>query len=267
MLKFTWLTLIVLSFPNKLAISVDYRSWYTPAQNTYKRGKSVYEDIIKSANDREEECVILHSSDRQLATMQYGTGSGGQFPCINQLQRGSNRSLFDINANVDEMAGPTRKDRVIAEGGCWQFVLNQINALDIDKCDIKGEVSRSLIALAKTKCHFIRSRRAFPLAEHGCILNPESVDDKSLGIFNEEYETNPCRDDYSSAECRKLKEDIVAQCTNLRIMSESAFQMYHADLNHIDDICFYLQSNDWNRRTESNVSLTCLTNTQYDTDK
>lgn len=36
-------------------------------------------------------------------------------------------------------------------------------------------------------------------------------------------------------------------------MSDTAFQIYHSELNHIDDICFYIQSNEWNKRTEENV--------------
>ncbi|ORM41106.1 uncharacterized protein BXIN_0310 [Babesia sp. Xinjiang] len=249
---------LINTITKELANASGYRSWYGPAKNAFNRGKSAYENIVKAAHDREEECVILHSNDSQVAQVQgneWGSDLGSeQFPCLQKLQRNESKALFDINANIQGIVGESRKRKIIAEGGCWQFVLNQINSLDIDRCDIKGEVSRALIALAKTKCHFIRSGRAFPLAEHGCILNPQTIDDSALGIFTEDYETNPCKERYEGEECQKLKEDIVAQCTNLRIMSESAFQMYHADLNHIDDICFYLQANEWNRRTESNIN-------------
>lgn len=146
------------------------------------------------------------------------------------------KSTYDIDDDVAEISNASWQQRVLAEGGCWQYVLKQVNALDIDKCDVKGEVSRSLIALAKTKCHFIRSGRAFPLAHHGCLLNPTAIDEKKLGIFTEKYETNPCRENYYNNECEKLKAEIVAQCTNPLIMSESAFQMYHADLNHIGEL-------------------------------
>ncbi|GFE55861.1 nuclear fusion protein, putative [Babesia ovis] len=240
-------------FAKLLASTADYKNWYGTAQNSYSRGKSTYDDVLKAAQEREEECVILHSADRQIAPMQsneWATDIGReQFPCLRQYDQNGilavvgmhivnagTTVVFDINANIEEIAGPTRKQRVMAEGGCWQFVLNQINQLDVDSCDIKGEVSRSLIALAKTKCHFIRSRRAFPLAEHGCILDPQMIDDNALGIYKEQYVTNPCKYDYTSDQCQKLKEDIVAQCTNLRIMSESAFQMYHANLNHIGQL-------------------------------
>ncbi|GIX63976.1 uncharacterized protein BcabD6B2_34110 [Babesia caballi] len=261
--------LFFLSAP--LVSGSGYRTWDGPAKDCFNRGKSSYDDVQKSARDREEECIILQSRDSRLSTV-HGPASSpdaesSPFPCLNHLQlHGEKRcthwlisvtestSTFDINVDIDKTAGGTREQRVAAEGGCWQFVLNQVNTLDLDRCDIKGEVSRSLIALAKTKCHFMRSGRAFPLAAHGCLLNPHILADSELGIFREQYTVNPCRLRYDSEECDKLKEDIVAQCTNPRVMTESAFQMYHADLNHMDDICFYLQSSEWNRRTESNIN-------------
>lgn len=53
--------------------------------------------------------------------------------------------------------------------------------------------------------------------------------------------------------CENLKYKIVTNCTSNKNMSDTAFQIYHAELNHIDDICFYIQSNEWNKRTEENV--------------
>ncbi|CDR95619.1 membrane protein, putative [Babesia bigemina] len=252
--------ILALIFPLslRLALPSDYKTWYGSAKNSFSRGKSTYDELVKSAQNSEDECVILHSTDNRLSTTQgAGRGTGtesGSFPCLDHLQHKDNRSNFDINFNIGDVAGGSREQRLVAEGGCWQFVLNQVSALDIDRCDVKGEVSRSLIALAKTKCHLIRSGRTFPLAEHGCLLNPDVLDDNALGLLGDQYTSNPCRSVYNSGECEKLKEDIVAQCTNPRVMTEAAFQMYHADLNHIDDICFYLQSNEWNRRTESNIN-------------
>lgn len=241
-----------------LASGSGYRSWHNTAVHSYSRGKASYEEIIKSVHDRESECEILHSRERSVISKGY-SGEGQEtddvaFSCLNQLQNIDNQGPFDINKNVEDLSGGTRKERVLAEGGCWQYVLREVNGLDVDKCDIKGELSRSLIALAKTKCHFIRSGRSFPLSHQGCYLNPAGMDDDALHMFSGSHRDNPCSVGYTTADCEKLKADIVAKCTNPLIMSESAFQMYHADLNHIDDICFYLQSGEWNRRTESNIN-------------
>lgn len=258
MVLFTVSLCIALCADRVLAGVTGYRSWYTSARNSFNRGKATYEELIKAVQDKEHECAILHSRNSSItlssnATWEQGSESGS-FVCLNQLQQIDPKGSFNINDDLEELNNANRRERVLAEGGCWQYVLQQVNALDLNKCDVKGEVSRSLIALAKTKCHFIRSGRAFPLAHHGCLLDPSGIDDNALGIFRESYGTNPCRIDYDSSDCEKLKAEIVAQCTNPLVMSESAFQMYHTDLNHIDDICFYLQSGEWNRRTEHNIN-------------
>lgn len=135
------------------------------------------------------------------------------------------------------------------EAGCWKYVLGEINTLDVDSCDFKGDASRSLIALAKTKCHFLRANRKFPTKEQGCILNPSKFTPDQLNTYlsnntgntadnnaDQEYRTNPCKEDYKSNECEKLKRRIVSHCTDPSVMSESAFQMYHSDLNHIGNL-------------------------------
>ena len=59
---------------------------------------------------------------------------------------------------------------------CWDFVLSQINELDMTKCGSMGEATRELIALARVKCLYLRTRRGFPTESDGCFLNVERVD-------------------------------------------------------------------------------------------
>ena len=56
---------------------------------------------------------------------------------------------------------------------------------------------------------------------------------------------------WSSAERRTYKctdEMSIASCT--REMTESAFDVYTQFFNHIEDVCFYLQSQLWQEKTE-----------------
>ncbi|AFZ80027.1 hypothetical protein BEWA_028770 [Theileria equi strain WA] len=270
-------TLIVASIialgESKIHKSPPYKNWTTIAKKSFERGKLLYDSIYIALETHEKECRIIHSyingdeykDEDQKTDVLEGGSNRSKFPCIKSVS-GSDLEPFDIDINP--LAIPNHHKRIYLEGSCLDYILNELNTLDLSKCDAKGDSSRSLIALAKTKCHFIRAARAFPTVEQGCVLNPKeahSIDYPFLSLRDENENDNPCGKDYYGDECEELKREIVGTCTNKNVMSETAFQMYHAELNHIgpflvhkekftDDICFYLQSGEWNRRTEENIN-------------
>lgn len=206
----------------------------------------------------------------------------------------------------------------VKEIKCYDYVLDQLNNLNTYNCNDINENNKSLLALAKTKCIFVKSTRDFPEESSGCILNPKNLTKFQLYLYNNnllkkfdkpnfiksltpevlneiEKITNPCtnvedenmsffsneskklsdKPDIAnnisndvvtnrriSAEeielnkklCENLKYKIITHCTGKKQMSDIAFQIYHSELNHIDDICFYIQSIEWNKRTEVNIN-------------
>ncbi|XP_954271.1 uncharacterized protein TA20560 [Theileria annulata] len=256
-------------FLTRFSSSSIYRNWTSIAKSNFKKGKETYKLIINNLREKENDCMSLLSNDKHVTEnfpidLDYIHNSTDPYPCLTQFNRiGDKFDIDDEGVEVDDMS----YSKIINEAGCWKYVLGEINTLDVDSCDLKGDASRSLIALAKTKCHFLRANRKFPTKEQGCILNPSKFTPGQLNKYlspnpdntednnsEQEYRINPCREDYKGNECEKLKRIIVSHCTDPSVMSESAFQMYHSDLNHIDNICFYLQSGDWNQRTESNIN-------------
>ncbi|EAN33736.2 putative integral membrane protein [Theileria parva strain Muguga] len=236
-----------------------YRNWTSTAKSNFKKGKDTYKLILNNLQEKESDCMSLLSNDKNVTDnfpidLDYIHNTTDPYPCLTQFNRiGDKFDIDDDGVPLDD----TSYTKIMNEAGCWKYVLGEINTLDVDSCDFKGDASRSLIALAKTKCHFLRANRKFPTKEQGCILNPSKFTPDQLNTYlsnNTEYRTNPCKEDYKSNECEKLKRRIVSHCTDPSVMSESAFQMYHSDLNHIDNICFYLQAGDWNQRTETNIN-------------
>ncbi|CAD2096091.1 nuclear fusion protein, putative [Plasmodium vinckei lentum] len=219
----------------------------------------------------------------------------------------------------------------VKEIKCYEYVLDQLNNLNMYNCNEINENSKSLLALAKTKCIFVKSIRSFPDEKSGCILNPKNLNKLQIYLYNNnmfdqfqneniaetlsldelrkiENTKNPCLyDTYPNGEypniagdlslknnennsdehnlryqnytndyyhdnnmpnengshndintnkklCENLKYKIVTNCTGNDNMSDTAFQIYHSELNHIDDICFYIQSVEWNKRTEENIN-------------
>lgn len=211
------------------------------------------------------------------------------------------------------------KNIFVKEIKCYDYVLDQLNNLSTYNCNGINENNKSLLALAKTKCIFVKSTRDFPDESSGCVLNPKNLTKLQIYLYNKnlvkkfddpkfskslnpkelneiEKITNPCtlvNDSHMSYEsedskivsnkydilnnennevvtetfmsfkemelnkklCENLKYKIITNCTNKKHMSDVAFQIYHSELNHIDDICFYIQSIEWNKRTEENINL------------
>ncbi|CAD2108974.1 nuclear fusion protein, putative [Plasmodium vinckei] len=261
-----------------------------------KRGKEAFYEILKAKKKAEEEYA------RKKNKSEY---------------KEYEDSLDDNNIYVKEIK-------------CYEYVLDQLNNLNMYNCNEINENSKSLLALAKTKCIFVKSIRSFPDEKSGCILNPKNLNKLQIYLYNNnmfdqfqneniaetlsldelrkiENTKNPCLyDTYPNGEypniagnlslknnennsdehniryqnytndyyhdnmpneneshndintnkklCENLKYKIVTNCTGNDNMSDTAFQIYHSELNHIDDICFYIQSVEWNKRTEENIN-------------
>ncbi|KAK2197443.1 GEX1-Brambleberry [Babesia duncani] len=237
-----------------LAETYNYRNWYNKTKETIDRGKASFNKILNSIKDDETECKLLNvTTPTDQEGKEYSSDQEtNKYPCITAVSKSGDLE-FHIDKDVNSLLKVEPKYQVAAEGGCWQYVLREIESLDVDKCGVNGEASRALIALAKTKCHFIRAGREFPGTNDGCILNPRNITPNMLVEYNI-ISTNPCKDNNNIKECENLKNQIVSNCTNSENMTQAAFSMYHADLNHIDDICFYLQSHEWNKKTETNIN-------------
>ncbi|SOV18457.1 nuclear fusion protein, putative [Plasmodium sp. gorilla clade G2] len=269
-----------------------------------KRGKEALDDILKAKMKAEEE----YQKNKKR---------------INKPNRN-----YDKNKK-DDYDDNNNNNIYVEEIKCYEYVLEQLNNLNVYNCNEINENNKSLLALAKTKCLFVKSIRSFPDQNLGCILNPKKLNKLQLylynnNLFNEfnnenfsrtlnlnelrkiENIINPCyyeneqvdenninklndisnikeiernnyehinyaynndidnldESNYMSEQnnylkkklCENLKYKIVANCTSNKNMSDTAFQIYHSELNHIDDICFYIQSNEWNKRTEENIN-------------
>ncbi|SCN61536.1 nuclear fusion protein, putative [Plasmodium chabaudi chabaudi] len=269
-----------------------------------KRGKEAFYEILKAKKRAEEEYAKKKNKN---GYKEYED------------------SLDDNNIYVKEIK-------------CYEYVLDQLNNLNMYNCNEINENNKSLLALAKTKCIFVKSIRSFPDEKSGCILNPKNLSKLQIYLYNNnmfdqfqneniaetlsldelrkiENTKNPClydtdpngeypniagelalknnENNYNNADnsdehnlryqnhtndyyhdnnympnendshndininkklCENLKYKIVTNCTGNDNMSDTAFQIYHSELNHIDDICFYIQSVEWNKRTEENIN-------------
>ncbi|VTZ69387.1 nuclear fusion protein, putative [Plasmodium chabaudi chabaudi] len=269
-----------------------------------KRGKEAFYEILKAKKRAEEEYAKKKNKN---GYKEYED------------------SLDDNNIYVKEIK-------------CYEYVLDQLNNLNMYNCNEINENNKSLLALAKTKCIFVKSIRSFPDEKSGCILNPKNLSKLQIYLYNNNmfdqfqneniaetlsldelrkientknpclYDTNPNgeypniagelalknnENNYNNADnsdehnlryqnhtndyyhdnnympnengshndininkklCENLKYKIVTNCTGNDNMSDTAFQIYHSELNHIDDICFYIQSVEWNKRTEENIN-------------
>ncbi|CXI68643.1 nuclear fusion protein [Plasmodium berghei] len=272
-----------------------------------KRGKEAFYEILKAKKKAEEEYAKKQNKNEY---------------------KEYEDSLDDNNIYVKEIK-------------CYEYVLYQLNNLNMYNCNEINENSKSLLALAKTKCIFVKSVRNFPDEKSGCILNPKNLNKLQIYLYNNnmfdqfqneniaetlsldelrkiENIKNPCLYDtdpneeypniagelplknnesnyniYNNSDnideynlryknntknyyhnnsympngkgphndininkklCENLKYKIVTNCTGNGNMSDTAFQIYHSELNHIDDICFYIQSVEWNKRTEENIN-------------
>ncbi|UVC54083.1 hypothetical protein MACJ_003415 [Theileria orientalis] len=242
-----------------------FRNWNTIAKSTFKSGKETYKSLLNKIQEKEEDCISLVSIDKHISSevpvdLDYIKNSKDPYPCLTQIAKNVINSKyvihdhsftgfeFDINLDSD-IHTELNYTKIINEAGCWKFVINEINSLDVESCDFNGDASRSLIALAKTKCHFLRANRKFPTRKEGCVLNPSVLTPKEINELTTRgtsddtggdveasggWDYNPCLVSYKGSECEKIKRKIVSHCTS--VMSESAFQMYHSDLNHIGKV-------------------------------
>ncbi|GAW81619.1 nuclear fusion protein [Plasmodium gonderi] len=267
-----------------------------------KRGKEAFEDVLKAKKKAE-----IEYEEKKKKRRRHGRNEKNE-----------------KNEEWDEKEDST----YVKEIKCYEYVLDQLNNLNVYNCNEINENNKSLLALAKTKCIFVKSVRSFPDEKSGCILNPKKLNKLQIYLYNNnlfdqfrnenfykmlnldelrkiEKTKNPCLNDienddnkyesvsndvfsssskrnhiYSSTDnnfnnsykitseedvtrediylknilCENLKYKIVTNCTTSDRMSDTAFQIYHSELNHIDDICFYIQSSEWNRRTDENIN-------------
>lgn len=189
--------IILLTVINVIATKASYREFPESAKQQLERGRAAYVEIIANATS--------------ASTIPESTGL-------------ANIASKDVNLI---------SVKHISEGDCWNFVLEEVESLDLEKCEGEGDSSRSLIALARTRCFFFKSQRPFPTIKDGCILNPRNIPAEMLKTQFPNFETNPCINDYKSHDCERLKFEIVKKCTSSKILSDSAFQIFHADVNHI----------------------------------
>ncbi|CAG9477562.1 nuclear fusion protein, putative [Plasmodium vivax] len=288
-----------------------------------KRGKQAMEEILRAKKKAEVE----YEEKRKKGRKKKGTKGG-------RAGRVTSGGLNDRGEpdEDDEQDGDTdQEDNIyVREIKCYEYVLDQLNSLNIYNCNEINENNKSMLALAKTKCLFVKSVRNFPNEKSGCILNPKKLNKLQVYLYNNnlfdqfgnenfskmlsldelrkiEKTKNPCLGDAASGEgmygaissegllpsvekgsiypngdeitpetsknseapeddsprdhidlknilCENLKYKIVTNCTTSDSMSDTAFQIYHSELNHIDDICFYIQSSEWNRRTDANIN-------------
>lgn len=90
------------------------------------------------------------------------------------------------------------------------------------QCDFLDDDSKMYIAILLTECHYNRRMHGFPTKAEGC--NMECVQERGC----------------------------LSQC--LQRLSDFAFQIYTQFYNHIDSVCFYLQSHLWQTQTERSVN-------------
>ncbi|EWC86561.1 hypothetical protein PFNF54_04577 [Plasmodium falciparum NF54] len=275
-----------------------------------KRGKEALDDILKAKMKAEEE----YQKNKKR---------------IKSQNKNSYKNKKEDDEEEKDYDEDDNNNIYVQEIKCYEYVLEQLNNLNVYNCNEINENNKSLLALAKTKCLFVKSIRSFPDENSGCILNPKKLNKLQLylynnNLFNEfsnqnfsrtlnlnelrkiEKIINPCyyendqtdenyvnllndisnikekqRNNYEHINytynndmdnldgtnymseknnylkkklCENLKYKIVTNCTSNKNMSDTAFQIYHSELNHIDDICFYIQSNEWNKRTEENIN-------------
>ncbi|CRH00720.1 nuclear fusion protein, putative [Plasmodium relictum] len=277
MINFYLLIIIII----QLKFSREYKfkySYNTELQTEkIKRGKEAFDEILKAKIKAEEE----------------------------YKKKTKNKHNEDIEENI-----------YVKEIKCYEYVLEQLNNLNMYNCNEINENNKSLLALAKTKCIFVKSIRNFPDENSGCVLNTKKLNKLQIYLYNnnlfEEFKNenfpkslsldelkkienikNPCENfdeindpylindssflntkynqiydnknmskehilhndiELKKKLCENLKYKIIANCTGNENMSDIAFQIYHSELNHIDDICFYIQSTEWNKRTEENIN-------------
>ncbi|CAA9988904.1 nuclear fusion protein, putative [Plasmodium knowlesi strain H] len=273
-----------------------------------KRGKQAMEEILRAKKKAEMEYEEKRKKNRKSK----GTKSGRAGSVTDGVENDQG------NQDEDE----DQDDNIyVREIKCYEYVLDQLNSLNVYNCNEINENNKSMLALAKTKCLFVKSVRSFPDEKSGCILNPKKLNKLQIYLYNNnlfdqfrnenfsktlsldelrkiEKTKNPCLGDVASEEgiydaissddfffsleketlypsddkmtsennsprdhidlknmlCENLKYKIVTNCTTSDSMSDTAFQIYHSELNHIDDICFYIQSSEWNRRTDANIN-------------
>ncbi|ANQ08959.1 Uncharacterized protein PCOAH_00032550 [Plasmodium coatneyi] len=273
-----------------------------------KRGKQAMEEILRAKKKAEME----YEENRKKSRKSKGTKSGRTGRVTNGVQ----------DDQDDQDRDEDHDDNIyVKEIKCYEYVLDQLNSLNVYNCNEINENNKSMLALAKTKCLFVKSVRSFPDEKSGCILNPKKLNKLQIYLYNNnlfdqfrnenfskmlsldelrkiEKTKNPCLGDAAGEEgiyeailgddflssvekdtmypsgdkiiaennqprddvdlknmlCENLKYKIVTNCTTSDSMSDTAFQIYHSELNHIDDICFYIQSSEWNRRTDANIN-------------
>nr|PUA90583.1 putative transmembrane protein [Toxoplasma gondii TgCATBr9] len=151
--------------------------------------------------------------------------------------------------DAEEILGGSRSG---ALKSCWAAVLKEINLLQSlpseQACSSLGEASREYIALLRARCIYTRTGRPFPSAQNGCYLLPDDVPVTWLAL-------RPERQREAGGDARQR---IVDGCQHADSMDFGTFALVREQINHIDNICFFLHSAEWQRRSEATVNRLAL---------
>lgn len=121
-----------------------------------KRGKEALDDILKAKMKAEEE----YQKNKKR---------------IKSQNKNSYKNKKEDDEEEKDYDEDDNNNIYVQEIKCYEYVLEQLNNLNVYNCNEINENNKSLLALAKTKCLFVKSIRSFPDENSGCILNPKKV--------------------------------------------------------------------------------------------
>lgn len=144
-----------------------------------------------------------------------------------------------------------------AEDSCWSTALNRFRELASEECGASQELTKTLLALTLTKCHYSIRLRGFP-SPSACPLDDafkEITQQQQRKATSIETVSRHPGDDHQQ-EDNPVESPVVRMIAQkcLGGLSESAFEVYIQFFNHIDNICFYMQSTLWQEKTEETVN-------------
>ncbi|XP_053993393.1 uncharacterized protein LOC128884209 isoform X2 [Hylaeus volcanicus] len=123
------------------------------------------------------------------------------------------------------------------EASCWETALQKFKVFS-GNCGGSNESVKIILALVLTECHMRPRLVSFPT--YTCRLDDLFSNDKT-SKSHVSFSVNAWKETWSKP------------C--LSALSETAFSVYVQFFNHIDNICFYLQSTAWQEKTEETVIL------------
>lgn len=122
-------------------------------------------------------------------------------------------------------------------GGCWGVAMKRFGELSL-KCGSIDDQIKNLLALALTSCHFQYNPKEFPsqsdqniLLETGCNINEAFV--------------------FLSENDDQRLDTVIKQCK--QHMTGAALGSFVSMYNHLDNVCFYVNSELWQKKTEQTV--------------